>query len=327
MYEETHTRMFKLSYEIKFVVIYLLIGSLWILFSDELLYSMYINPEKLTVLQTYKGLFFVFFTAIFLYIILKVFHRKLKRSELKAIESDRLKKAFVKNISHEIRTPINGISGFSQLLKDQTLTMDDKIEYINIIERSSQDLLLAVDGMMDLSLLEASGGYFQNISFDVVNMMENLYSHYKEYETKSVVIKLECNIGTGLRIINSDQSKIKLAFSHMINNAFKYTEDGYIKIGSFYDNRDLVFYVKDTGVGMSEVNRQKLLELFNNTRENKIEFKTGVGLGLSIAKSIINQLGGNIWLTSVEREGSTFFFSFPYNILKPRKSRFSIINN
>ncbi len=319
--------MSKISFEIKVAAVYLFIGFLWILFSDKILYSWVINPEKLTVIQTYKGFFFVLFTAAFFYVILRVFHSKLKRSESKAIEADRLKKAFVKNISHEIRTPINGISGFSQLLKDNTLTLDDKIEYIKIIERSSQDLLLAVDGMMDLSLLETSGAYFQNTSFDVVCMMENLYSHYKEYETKSVKFKLDCDISTGLRIINSDLSKIKLAFSHMINNAFKYTSVGFIEIGSFYDNEELVFFVKDTGVGMSEENIQQLSELFNNARENIIEFKTGVGLGLSIAKSIIRQLGGKIWLTSINGKGSTFFFSFPYNILKPRKSLFNILNN
>jgi len=317
----------KIPVEIKIPTFYLIIGLLWIAFSDKVLDLIIAEKEVLTEVQTYKGWFFVVFTAFVLYVFLRRYFMKLRKVEGKASENEKLKNAFIKNISHEIRTPINGIVGFSELLKDESLTFEEKTDYVSIIEKSTQDLLLAVNGMMDLSLLESGSMTIEDNSFSIKCMLHAVFLQYKNYEKPNVVLKKEYKIDANRDVLVSDEAKIKLVLGHLINNAFKFTTNGYVKIGCFQRGDFVVFYVDDTGAGMSRENQDVIFDSFSKVNPTTEEFKSGIGLGLTISKSVVSYLGGDIWLHSVEDEGSTFYFSIPIINKSSFKSNFAVSQN
>ena len=137
--------MNKISFELRITLAYLIAGGLWILFSDTALHYFVTDDHILTNLQTFKGWFYVLLTAILFYWLLKRHLNKLRNAEQKARESEKLKTAFLQNMTHEIRTPMNGIIGFTDLLKSENLTEQNRQEYLKMIEKSTTRLLGLVD--------------------------------------------------------------------------------------------------------------------------------------------------------------------------------------
>ena len=129
--------MQKLNFEYRIIAAYIVIGGMWIIFSDKILEYFVRDPDMLTRIQTYKGWFYVLITAWLFYSVLKSHLVKLRNEEKKAINSDRLKTSFLQNISHEIRTPMNSIIGFSELLKDNDTTGTERMEYLEMIGKRS----------------------------------------------------------------------------------------------------------------------------------------------------------------------------------------------
>ena len=146
--------MQKLKFEYRIIAGYVIIGGIWIVFSDKLLNYLIREPDMLTRIQTLKGWFYVLITAVLFYSLLKSHLVKLRKAEQKAINSDRLKTVFLQNISHEIRTPMNSIVGFSELLKDKNISDIEKAEYLELIGKSSEQLLNIVNEVLDISLIE-----------------------------------------------------------------------------------------------------------------------------------------------------------------------------
>jgi signal transduction histidine kinase len=137
--------MHKTKFEYKFLVLYLIIGGFWILFSDRLLESLISDVKIISQLQTYKGWFYVLVTGVFFYSVLKKHLIKVRKAEEEARESDRLKSAFLQNMSHEIRTPMNGIIGFCDLLQEEDLSEEQRHKYLDIVTKSSNQLLNVVN--------------------------------------------------------------------------------------------------------------------------------------------------------------------------------------
>ena len=171
--------MQKLKFEYRIIAGYVLVGGLWIVFSDKLLSYFIREPDMLTRLQTFKGWFYVSITAILFYHLLKSHLVKIRNAEQKAIESDRLKTAFLQNISHEIRTPMNSIVGFSELLKDKKISESEKEQYLEMISKSSDQLLNIVNEVLDISLIE-TGNLSVNLKrVQLNNLMKEIYLSYK----------------------------------------------------------------------------------------------------------------------------------------------------
>jgi PAS domain S-box-containing protein len=236
---------------------------------------------------------------------------KLSLARKMSEESDRIKSAFFKNISHEIRTPMNSILGFMELLSDSSLTSKQKEEFVDIVNKSGQRLLNTLNDIVLFSRIESSPVDIHLTKENVEDILQGHYKFFKsQIENKGLIFRLNCQTEPS-REVCTDKFKIDSIFINLINNAIKFTKQGSIDIGSYSDNQTIVFYVRDTGNGISSERISGIFEPFSqNDMLATIEHE-GSGLGLSISKAYIEILGGNIWVETLPEKGSTFYFSIP----------------
>ena len=236
----------------------------------------------------------------------------LEIAKQKAEESERLKTAFLANMSHEVRTPMNAIVGFADLLK-YDVDENEKHEYINIIQNSCSQLLTVLDDIIELSKIE-SGSMLKNVtSFNLTELLDEVYLYWHNRVLKSPNVELIFNKTNSSNLLCvSDKVKIKQIFTNLISNALKYTETGKVEFGyKEISVSEIEFYVSDTGVGICQENFENIFNRFTQI-DNKLTNKTkGAGIGLSICKAYSELLGGKITVESVENRGTTFYFTFP----------------
>jgi PAS domain S-box-containing protein len=251
---------------------------------------------------------------------LKLLNIDLIESKEKAEESDRLKSAFLANMSHEIRTPMNGILGFSELLKEADLTNEQQLYYINIIEKSGARMLNIINDIVDISKIESGQMNVSVSEISVNELIENIYLFFKsESEGKGLKISFQNALPVMESIICSDSEKIYAILTNLVKNAIKFTKTGGIELG--YEKMDgyLLFFVKDTGIGIRPDQLEMVFERFRQGNDLLSRDYEGSGLGLSISKAYVEMLGGKIWVESKVRVsseindgGSTFYFTHPY---------------
>ncbi|MBN2164996.1 MAG: response regulator [Marinilabiliaceae bacterium] len=242
---------------------------------------------------------------------------ELVKAKDKAEESDRLKTAFLANMSHEIRTPMNAIVGFSSLLNDSDLTNDERANLISMINSSSESLLHLIDDILDLSMIESNQ---LKIKFDFCqldSLVDNVHSAMMLINRNpDLDIRLnntlkDCNIE-----LNSDVYRIKQVLLNLMNNALKFTDQGYIELGVLKNNEYISFYVKDTGRGISPEELEVIFERFRKIEDDKNKLYRGAGLGLSISKRLSELLGGRLRVESNKDAGSTFYFELPIDFIR-----------
>jgi signal transduction histidine kinase/CheY-like chemotaxis protein len=304
--------MQRLKFEYGIIASYILIGGIWIIFSDKLLSYFVREPDLLTRIQTFKGWFYVLITAILFYFILKSHLVKIRNAEQKAIESDRLKTAFLQNISHEIRTPMNSIVGFSDLLKEKKTSETEKVKYLEMISKSSDQLLNIVNEVLDISLIETGNISINKKRVNLNNLLDELYSSYKPLINNDISFSVFKGLSDPLSLILTDVIKIRQVLDNLLNNAVKFTDRGHIRYGYTFVNNELEFFIEDTGIGIDAYYHQKIFERFRKIGHENIRLYEGVGLGLAISKGNINLLKGKIWVESEPGKGSKFFFTIPY---------------
>lgn len=249
-------------------------------------------------------------------IILDITARKKMELELRdakdrAEESDRLKTAFLNNISHEIRTPMNAIVGFSSLLGD-AFEENQKNHFVNIINTNAEQLLRIIDDVLAVSRLDSEKMVVEkeNISLEILLFM--VYNTCLPEVRKMNLLLKEPEIDTQLPpSVLTDGAKIIQVMTGLIDNAIKYTNQGHITFGCKLLNNRLHFYVSDTGVGIREEEQPLVFNRFFRSESAQRNAIRGNGLGLSIAKGLIELLEGNIGLLSKEGKGSTFYFEIP----------------
>ncbi len=232
----------------------------------------------------------------------------------KAEESDRLKSAFLANMSHEIRTPMNGILGFADLLKEPHLSDEKQQYYISIIEKSGIRMLNIINNIISISKIE-SGTMEVYISETNINeQLDYIYTFFKpEVEQKSLNLSYKNTLHDNHAYISSDKEKLYGILTNLVKNAIKFTDRGSIEFGYNLKDNYLIFYVKDTGIGVPTKRQEAIFDRFIQADiEDKRAFQ-GAGLGLSISKAYVEMLGGKMWLESKEGKGSTFYFTIPYN--------------
>ncbi|MEG2759206.1 MAG: response regulator, partial [Rikenellaceae bacterium] len=231
---------------------------------------------------------------------------KLTEAKIKAEESDRLKSAFLANMSHEIRTPLNAIVGFSDLLID-TEDVVERQEYMSIIRQNNELLLQLISGILDISKIESGIVDVNLCSVDVNELCREVVCSQLMKGNKDLKIVFETQHDDCY--IVSDKNRLMQVFTNLIGNAVKFTKQGGVFIGYELRNNEIEFYVRDTGIGIS---KEQLSNVF--TRFIKLNsFVPGTGLGLPICQSIIEKLGGKIWVVSEFGHGACFRFSLPYN--------------
>lgn len=241
--------------------------------------------------------------------------RELLLSKMKAEESDKLKTSFLSNLSHEIRTPLNAIIGFSSLLTDSDLTTAEKKNLSDVLYKNSNDLLKLIENLIEISEIETGQLVIKKSECNINKMMGDLMESFMEEGKKGKMVKL--NMRKEIRSddfsILTDPLRVNQVLTSLISNASKFTENGFIEFGySLKDERTLMFYVIDTGIGIEPEKQKYIFNPFRQADDSNTRRFGGMGLGLAISKHIVEKLGGKIWLTSSPGSGSTFFFTIPY---------------
>lgn len=248
----------------------------------------------------------------------------------KAENANRLKTEFLKNMSHEIRTPMNGIIGFSELLDNPDLTEEKRNYFAKIVQNSSYQLLRIIDDILEISNLETKQEKLYEKEFCLNDFLMELFSivNLKSKE-RNIPLYLNKALRDNQSHIISDKSKLNKIVSNLLENALKFTNEGFIEFGYTIDNSNLVLYVKDTGIGISAKNHKTIFERFSQEDKDISSKHGGLGLGLSISKENTQLLGGDITVVSEKGKGSTFYVTIPYKPIKTERdyTSKSISNN
>lgn len=311
----------KLAFEYRIPIIYTIIGALWILFSDELLLSFTSDPHQIKTLSTYKGWGFVLITGLLLYALIKretirrnaILHQ-LTEANKKAEESNNLKTAFLSNLSHYIRSPMNCILGFVELLQINDNTDENKEQFLSYINERSQHLLQTLSSIIEISKLQQGQININVEPFHLNDLLKRMIENVKldvEQNRKEIRIMESFELKNGDDVVCNDMEKVKQVIATLLDNAFNFTEKGEIAISYSTVNDQILLQVKDSGNGILPEKQQHLFNEFMATSSYVCNVNEGAGLGLYLSTGISKLIGGKIWLEDTNQNGSTFCFLFP----------------
>lgn len=249
---------------------------------------------------------------------------------LEAENANRNKTAFLANMSHEIRSPLNGIIGFSELLADKTLTDVERDRYLNIIQNNGNALISLLSDLIDISKLECSELEITNRRFVPARLLDELKHQFGNSVNglaQNVSIIFTRNSALDEQEIESDSNRLRQILVNLITNAMKFTSEGKIEIGAELSEDKMIFWVKDTGIGIPYENQQTIFERFRQVESQDAKPIIGFGLGLAISKALVELLGGNLWVESVPDQGSLFIFTIKTNIVINTTMETTQVNN
>ncbi len=243
----------------------------------------------------------------------KLINKELLQAKEKAEESDRLKTAFLQNMSHEICTPMNAIMGFSSLLPDSFNDKEKLLQYSNIIEQRCNDLLDIINDILNISKIESGQNTVNIEECNINELFSELHLFFRDYQNRfnkhHLNLLVPSAVNEAITIIKTDKVKLKQILINLISNAFKFTERGSIQYGCMQADNKIKFFVSDTGIGIPKDKMDFIFERFTQIKNSSIQIIGGTGLGLPIAKGLAGLLGGHIWLESECNKGTTFFFT------------------
>ncbi|KAF0237046.1 MAG: hypothetical protein FD181_2247 [Prolixibacteraceae bacterium] len=237
----------------------------------------------------------------------------------KAEESDKLKTAFINNISHEIRTPLNGILGFGQFMAESELNRAERVEMLGHVQNSANRLMNTVTDYMDMARI-VSGTMEKHLKdFNLQLLFEEIIDNKKQLNSnKKINLEIEIPPGTAGLTVNTDIEFIVKIMGKLLDNAFKFTQQGSIRCGYKIKPGFVEFFVRDTGKGISSDKLELMFKMFIQEDPSMSRGYEGSGLGLAIARGLTTILGGEINVASVIGEGSEFTFTIPvHNSEKP----------
>lgn len=245
----------------------------------------------------------------------KEYETSILRSKQVAEDSDRMKSVFLSTISHELRTPLNAIIGFAELIKMGGIDEEDILDFNEEILGSGLHLLSIVEDILDVSLLEKRDLNIEKEDFSLNMFMKHILDKFndnKRYNNSAIelVLKIDSkNVDPTADLINTDQKKLEHIFTKLLDNAFKFSEQGKIEFGYTRRNSKYEFYVKDTGIGIEAEKLQLIFENFGQAIDDENKAHNGLGLGLSIVTHMLDIMGGEIRVESELTKGSTFYFT------------------
>ncbi len=242
----------------------------------------------------------------------KLVEKELIESKEKAEESDKLKSAFLANMSHEIRTPLNGILGFSALLKNPELDEKVREEFIDTIDKCSNQLLQTVTDIIDISKIESGVDKAHPVIFNLQELIRETHVLFQPLaDRKNLTLIFNNNLPPNLVHISIDPAKLRNALNNIIENAIKFTDTGGIEINISVKNNDLILEIADSGIGIDPAFQKIIFERFRQVEISSTRNYGGNGLGLSLAKSFTELLGGTLEVDSSLGNGSTFTLTIP----------------
>ncbi len=233
----------------------------------------------------------------------------------KAEEGNRLKSTFLANISHEIRTPLNSIVGFANLLNDVNADPEMREEYVSFLNQNTEKLLQVITDIIDLSKLENNE---IDISYNPVKI-NSILEYVEDYTNKlikrsgkDIKFTVEKGLPDDRDIVYSDDIWMKRVFRHLLDNAVKFTRAGSIELKSALAGSSVMFTIRDTGIGISKENLKAIFEQFRQEESGHHRTFEGLGVGLTMARKVIENMDGYLWVESEKGKGSEFFFTIPY---------------
>lgn len=246
----------------------------------------------------------------------KTVEAELIKKKEKAEESNRAKSAFIANMSHDIRTPMNGILGFADLLKDPDLSEKERLDYITIIENSGATMLEIINEIIHISKIEA--GLIKTLinSFNIKDLLQNIYDKFlPTIHQKGIILKFFGINSLKNQSIKSDQEKVNAILYYILKHSILNTSQGGVELRIIEKNSTLEFTITDTGTGMP---KERLNSLFNRFENEPFLEKSheSRGLDLVIAKSYLDMLGGTIQVNSEMGIGTSFIFTLPFDFDK-----------
>jgi two-component system, sensor histidine kinase and response regulator len=248
--------------------------------------------------------------------------RDLILAKEKAEESDRLKTAFLHNISHEIRTPLNAIVGFSAFLGNANLSPSKKDEFVKIIEKSNDQLLAIISGIIALATLDAGQEKIYEEETDINELLKTTYDQLMmSTGNHGVSFSYHCSLEDKFALVKTDAVKLMQVLVNLVGNALKFTNQGAVRFGYNLESGYLEFFVEDTGIGIPEDMHQHIFERFRQVDNSATRRYGGAGLGLSLSKGYVELLGGDIRLESELGKGSKFTFKIPYKPLVRHRAK------
>ena len=239
-------------------------------------------------------------------------HRKhmsqLKKAYDHALESDKLKAAFIQNMSHEVRTPLNIIAGFAQVIANPELSSDpnSRTEMADMIQKNTHIITNQIDEMLELSHNEATDSVSKDDNANVIELLEQLKQENYTYLHPEVKMLIDSSLAPGFTF-RTNSSLLKRVLNALIDNAIKNTQHGSITLRAEADEAQLALTVEDTGCGVPAGEADRIFERFVKLDS----FKAGLGLGLPLCKAIITRLGGSIRLDTSYNNGARFIVNLP----------------
>jgi signal transduction histidine kinase len=298
----------------------MIVGGIWILFSDSLITRFTNDIDVLTRLATAKGWLFILVTSLLLYYLIrnyalekKIIEEELIKAKEKAEESDKLKSEFLAQMSHEIRTPLNVILSYNSLLKDELVSNLDK-EQINAfaaVDTAGKRLFRTIDLILSMAELQ-SGNIDVNLSdVNIYYVLKGLIKEF-EYAASEKNLVISCMMENNITpVVRSDEYIISEVFQNLIDNAIKFTLEGHIEVKVYKDEYNkFCVSVKDTGIGISEKYIGKIFLPFSQEESGYSRKFEGNGLGLALVKNYLKLINAEIRVDSTKGVGSNFLVKF-----------------
>ncbi|MFN8211261.1 MAG: ATP-binding protein [Bacteroidales bacterium] len=255
---------------------------------------------------------------------LRRYHEELIKAKVEAETGNKLKASFLANISHEIRTPLNSVVGFANLLLSDDLPKSAREEYVDHINHNSEKLLQIIGDIIDLSRLESSQieiTYEESSLTEVINeVLEEARKTIKRNE-KPIILNFRNYFGENSDLIFTDRLWLKRVLSHLMDNAIKFTLEGSVELSYSRVDENLEFRIKDTGIGIKKENLDRIFEEFRQEIDGHHRPFEGLGVGLTLAKEVVEKMGGRISVESEKGVGSEFSFYIPYRPAGSSRSR------
>ena len=251
-------------------------------------------------------------------------YEDLVKANFAADASSRLKSSILANISHEIRTPLNSVVGFSNLLLSDDITKEVRNEYIEQINHNSEKLLQIIGDIIDLSRLESSQieiTYEETSMTSIVNEIIEEARQIIRRNEKSIILNVKNLFEENGDLIFTDRIWLKRILNHLMDNAVKFTLDGSVELSYLVENNNIIFKIRDTGIGINKENLGRIFEEFRQEINGHHRPFEGLGIGLTLAKEVVERMGGKIFVISEKGVGSEFSFSIPYRPAGSKKNK------